>query len=198
MYTRSWTRSELADAREWCRGRMWIPRALLLAYLVYALLRFFRNPETSSTMFSGITFAFHELGHVVFSFAGHFIGSLMGSGTQVLIPIVAGVMLWKQQGDYFGAAVCGFWLSFSLFELAVYVADARAMELPLVGMTSDPEHDWHYLLSTLGILGADTFLAFLMRLVAAAIGIASIWFAVWLLLQMKKSGAPLPRRRVNI
>ena len=39
---------------------MWIPRAILLAYLVYADIRFLRDPM-SSTLFSGITLAFHEM-----------------------------------------------------------------------------------------------------------------------------------------
>lgn len=184
MFNRSWISSELDDAREWARGRMWFPRALLLAYLVYALLKFLRDP-LSSSMFSGITLAFHEMGHLIFSFAGHFIGALMGSGFQVLIPIIVIVLFYRQE-DYFGMAVGGFWLSFSLFEVARYVGDARAMELPLVGFTDDPEHDWHYLLSTVGLLRLDGFFAFLTRVGATAIGIASLAFAVWLLLAMAR------------
>jgi hypothetical protein len=174
----------LDDAAEWARGKMWIPRALLLAYLVYADIRFLRDPM-SSTLFSGITLAFHEMGHLLFSFAGHFIGSLMGSGMQILIPIIVIVVFYRQD-DYFGMAVGGFWLSFSMFELANYVGDARAMELPLVGFTDDPEHDWHYLLSTLGLLNFDTTFAFLLRAAATVSGIASLAFAVWLLLIMAR------------
>jgi len=175
----------LDDAAEWARGKMWIPRALLLAYLVYADIRFLRDPM-SSTLFSGITLAFHEMGHLLFSFAGHFIGSLMGSGMQILIPIIVIVVFYRQD-DYFGMAVGGFWLSFSMFELATYVGDARAMELPLVGFTDDPEHDWHYLLSTLGLLNFDTTFAFLLRAAATVSGIASLAFAIWLLLIMARS-----------
>lgn len=163
---------------------MWLPRAVLLAYLVYAFLKFLRDP-LSRSMFSGITFAFHEMGHLIFNFAGHFIGSLMGSGFQVLIPIVVIVLFYRQE-DYFGMAVGGFWLSFSLFEVATYIADARAMDLPLVGFTDDPEHDWHYLLSTVGLLRFDTFFAFLTRAGAAVIGLASLAFAVWLLVAMRR------------
>lgn len=176
----------LAEARDWARGRMWIPRAILLLYLVYADFRLFHDPE-SSTMFSGITLAFHEMGHLLFGFMGHFIGSLMGSGTQVLIPILVMVLFYKQQNDFFGVAVGGFWLSFSLFELARYVGDARAMDLPLVGFSSDPEHDWNYLLGTMHMLPLDTTLAFLIRVVAFAVGVASLAFAVWLLNAMRST-----------
>ncbi len=179
-----WLDEFLSDARDWSRGRMWIPRALLLLYLVYAYIRFLRDPM-SSTMFSGITFGIHELGHVIFGFAGHFIGSLMGSGAQVLVPVVV-ILAFMRQPDYFGMSVGGFWLSFSLFELANYVGDARAMNLPLAGLTDDPEHDWHYLLSTVGLLPLDTTFAFLIRVVATLIGAASLAFAVWLLLVMAR------------
>jgi len=172
------------DAREWARGRMWIPRALLLAYLSYAFVRFLYEPD-SGTIFSGITLAFHEMGHLLFAWAPHFVMSLMGSGMQVLIPIVV-IVIFRRQEDYFGVAVGGFWLSFSLFELARYVGDARAMELPLVGFSSEPEHDWHYLLGAMHMLPADHFFAFLIRLAAFVIGAASITFAVWLLNEMRK------------
>jgi hypothetical protein len=174
----------LDEARAWARGRMWIPRALLLAYLVYAFVRFLREPD-SGTIFSGITLAFHEMGHLLFAWAPHFVTSFMGSGMQVLIPIVV-MVLFRRQGDYFGVAVGGFWLSFSLFELARYVGDARSMDLPLVGFTSDPEHDWHYLLGAMHMLPADHFFAFLIRVAAFAIGAASITFAVWLLNEMRR------------
>lgn len=176
----------LSEAREWARGRMWLPRALLLAYLAYAELRFLRDP-LSSTIFSGITLGFHELGHVIFGFAGHFIGSLMGSGTQVLVPIIV-IVIFYRQDDYFGIAVGGFWLSFSLFELANYVGDARAMEMPLVSLgADDPEHDWNYLLGAMHMLPLDHALAVLLRLIATAAGVASFAFAVWLLLTMARS-----------
>jgi hypothetical protein len=174
----------LDDARDWASGRMWIPRALLLAYLVYADVRFLRDPM-HGTIFSGITLAFHEMGHLIFSFAGHFIDALMGSGTQVLIPIVV-IVVFLRQPDYFGVAVGGFWLSFSLFEVATYVNDARTMELPLVGFSDQPEHDWNYLLGAMHMLPADHFFAFLIRVVATLIGAASLTFAVWLLRAMSR------------
>jgi hypothetical protein len=170
------------EAAEWADGRMWIPRALLLLYLVYAEIRFLRDPF-SSTIFSGITLAIHELGHVIFGFMGHFIGSLMGSGTQILVPVIV-MLIFSRQPDYFGVSVGGFWLSFSMFELANYVGDARAMDLPLVGLSDDPEHDWHYLLSTLHLLPLDTTFAFLLRVAATLTGLASLAFGVWLLTKM--------------
>jgi hypothetical protein len=107
----------------------------------------------------------------------------MGSGMQILIPIIVMIVFYRQP-DYFGVSVGAFWLSFSLFDLANYIGDARTMDLPLVGFTDDPEHDWHYLLSTLGLLQLDTTFAFLLRVAGTLIGLASFAFAIWLLVQM--------------
>ncbi len=183
-----WLTELFDEARHWSRGRMWVPRALLMVYLVYAEVRFLRDP-LRSTLFSGITLAFHEMGHLLFRFAGEFIGTLMGSGMQLLIPMAV-IVIFYRQPDYFGVAVGGFWLSFSMFELANYVGDARAMNLPLVGFSDDPQHDWHYLLSTLRLLPLDTALAFVLRVSAVAIAAGSLAFAVWLLRQMQLYNRP--------
>ncbi|MDQ2666781.1 MAG: zinc ribbon domain-containing protein, partial [Gemmatimonadota bacterium] len=61
--------------------------------------------------------------------------------------------------------------------IAVYVADARAQELPLVG---GGEHDWAYLLGQLGLLTRDhaiarglTSVGYLLVVSAAAWGLLS-------------------------
>jgi hypothetical protein len=56
-------------------------------------------------------------------------------------------------------ALCGIWLGQSLLNVARYVADARAMRLPLAGFTDHPLHDWHLILSRWGLLRQDTVLA---------------------------------------
>jgi hypothetical protein len=174
----------LADARTWARGRSWIPRAILLAYLVWCDWRLLRDPD-SSTIFAGITLAFHEMGHLLTAFLPHLICAAAGSGMQLLIPIVV-IIIFRRQDDYFGMAVGGFWLSFSAFDVARYVADARSMDLPLVGFSPDPEHDWNFILGTLHMLPADHFLAFVLRVAAMLVGIGSLTFAVWLLNEMRK------------
>ena len=174
-------REVLEDARDWARGRMWVPRALLLLVLVYIEILKIRDP-TRWTIFYGITLGFHEMGHLAFGWAPHFITALMGSVFQIAVPIAVIVVFYRQP-DYFGMSVGGFWLSYSLYELSAYVGDARSRDLPLVGFAAreDLEHDWHYLLGKLHMLPADHFLAFLLRVVAFGAGAASLAFAVWLL-----------------
>lgn len=176
----------LDDARDWCRGRMWIPRALLLLVLVYIEIIKLRDP-TRWTIFYGITLGFHEMGHLLFAWAPQFIGVLMGSVFQIAVP-VAVIVVFLRQPDYFGMSVGGFWLSYAMFELSAYVGDARSRDLPLVGFAAqeDLEHDWHYILDTLRMLPADHVFAFLLQVLAFAAGAASLAFAVWLLMQMRR------------
>jgi hypothetical protein len=121
---------------EWCRGRWWIARAALLLYLAYTGIRYLADPMYGS-LFSGITLGIHELGHVVLAWSPRFLEALGGSLFQVAAPAAAGYVLYRQP-DYFGVSVAGCWLSYSLFSLGTYIGDARAQELPLVGLSENP------------------------------------------------------------
>jgi hypothetical protein len=147
------------DAKEWCESRSgWWLRAAFLLYLVYAGLRALFDDDYRS-FFSGITFALHEAGHLLFSWLGQWLSIAGGSILQIASPVLAGLhLIWKQH-DYYGLCVCGVWLGFSLQDASVYIADARAQMLPLVGFGNDPIHDWNYLLRGVGLLGWDTKLA---------------------------------------
>jgi hypothetical protein len=109
----------------------------------------------------------------------------MGSVFQIAVPIAV-IVIFYRQPDFFGMAVGGFWLSYSLAELSAYIADARSKDLPLVGFASqeDLEHDWAYILGKLHMLPLDHFFGFLTRAAGVIIGIASCAFAVWLIKEM--------------
>ncbi|MCI0490423.1 MAG: hypothetical protein L0229_27835 [Blastocatellia bacterium] len=172
------------DATDWSRGKSWIWRAPVLLYFAYTGARHTIDPYYGS-IFSGITFGIHELGHVLFSFLGEFAMVAGGSFCQLAAPIAAGIILLRQR-DYFGTAVTGAWLSLSLYNLAVYIGDARAQQLPLLGLTDDPMHDWHYLLSKMGLLALDTKIAFLTRGIAFLVLLASLVLGAWLCFMMAR------------
>ncbi|NIN70690.1 MAG: hypothetical protein GTO46_01900 [Gemmatimonadetes bacterium] len=178
----------LDAARRWATGRSWHWRALILAYLVYAAFRSLKDPDYGS-IFSGVTLAFHEMGHVLFSPFGELLMIAGGSITQLAIPIIAALLLVWRQGDYFGFAVGGAWLGFSAMDLARYIADARALQLPLVSLGPEAEHDWWYLLSRMGWLRYDTRIAGLVQGIGTVILIFSILFATWLLWIMARGSA---------
>lgn len=93
----------------------------------------------------------HETGHIVFGMFGEFITALGGTLFQLLVPL-AFVIYFLRRRDRFAAGVAGWWVAQSLWNVSVYVKDAQAQELPLVG---GGEHDWAYLLDELGWLERD-------------------------------------------
>jgi hypothetical protein len=137
-----------------------LARAAVLAGLTVWTWQFARTPTGPVAMESILhlpDLVFHEAGHVLFGFFGRFITVLGGSLFQFAVPLMlAGVFL--KQHDQFGAAVCTWWAGQNLLDLAPYIADARALELVLIGGKTGAEvegHDWEYLLTELGWLRYD-------------------------------------------
>jgi hypothetical protein len=61
--------------------------------------------------------------------------------------------VFLKQHNPFGAVVCTWWAGQNLLDLAPYIADARALQLVLIGGKTGAEvegHDWEYLLTELG------------------------------------------------
>ena len=96
-----------------------------------------------------IDLVFHEAGHVIFGFFGRFIAVLGGSAMQVLVPLVC-TMAFLTRRQPAAAAATLFWTGQSLADVAVYVADGKAMALPL--LAEGLIHDWNYILGRLGWL----------------------------------------------
>lgn len=119
----------------------------MLAVYGWILLR---APGTYSWLDS-LDLAIHETGHLVFAAGGSFLGLLGGTLLQLLVPLAFAAALWRQ-GDPHGSTVPLWWLGQSCWNVSVYIKDARAQELPLVG---GGEHDWAILLGELGLLPRD-------------------------------------------
>jgi hypothetical protein len=124
------------------------------------------------SLLDDVDLAIHEAGHVVFSPLGEFMAVAGGSVFQVLVPAAfVGYFAWRRDG--FGAFVVLFWVSQSLFNVAVYIADARAQALALVG-GEYVIHDWSWMLSRLRLLRRDEAIADGVRTAAAALWIAAV------------------------
>ena len=119
----------------------------VLAVYGWVLLR---TPGSYSWLDS-LDLAIHETGHLVFAFGGELLTLLGGTLLQLLVPAAFAVALWRQ-GDRHGATVPLWWLGQSCWNVSVYIRDARAQELPLVG---GGEHDWAIILGELGLLPRD-------------------------------------------
>jgi hypothetical protein len=152
-------------------------RMVLLVYLAYAGWRTLADSEAWS-VFGGLTLGVHELGHVLFSPFGEWLMVAGGSITQLAAPVAAAAVL-ARQADWFGVGVVGTWEAYSLTNLATYVGDASAQELPLVGLSDEPMHDWNYLLGHANLLSHDLLFAGLLRVIAALTLFVSLALAVW-------------------
>ena len=135
-----------------------------------------RSPD-SYTRLDSLDLAIHETGHLVFGFGGELLMLLGGALLQLLVPMALAVALWRQ-GDRHGATVPLWWLGQSCWNVSVYVKDARAQELPLVG---GGEHDWAILLGEVGLLPRDQAIGgavFLGGVLIYGIAIVAGWMAV--------------------
>ena len=184
---RDWLSALHEEVISWCEGRRWTWRVPLLAFFAYVAVRHLADPMYTS-IFGGINLGIHELGHVVFSWAGQWVSVLGGTLLQCAAPVVA-AFLFLRQPDYFGVTVAGVWLSTNLYGVATYMADARALELPLVTIGpegGEVEHDWNYLLDSVNLLNYDTTLAGLVRLLAFLLMWGSIAGGAWMCWRMAR------------
>jgi hypothetical protein len=133
-----------------------------------------------------VNLPFHEAGHILFRPFGAFITSLGGTLGQLLMPLICMVVLLLKTRDPFGASVALWWFGENFLDIAPYMNDARAGQLPLLGGNfghSSPYgfHDWQYLLTESGLLQYDHALAKATFLAGCAIMILSLsWCALLL------------------
>lgn len=148
----------------------------LLRYLVaagiaaYGLARF-RNPEHWDLL-DDVNLAVHEAGHVFFQPLGDPLVVLGGSLLQVMVP-AAFVAYFLRRQDIFAASVVSAWLGASLTNVALYIGDARAQDLPLLG-GENVIHDWWYLFTEWDLLPHDLTIANWVRLVGALAFVLSV------------------------
>jgi hypothetical protein len=123
--------------------------ALTLILAVYGF-QLLLHPDGGSIIDS-IDLPIHETGHLVFRPFGDFMQFLGGTLFQLIMP-AAFVVYFFRRRDRHAASVALWWIAQNCWNISVYIRDARAQELPLVG---GGEHDWAYLLGRLGRLPQD-------------------------------------------
>src|SRR3989442_1991377 len=92
-------------------------------------------------------------------------------GGTLVLPLRGGLFVWVfgPGGDRHAATVALWWVAQNLWNISVYIKDARAEELPLVG---GGEHDWAYLLGRLGLLDQD-------QLIGGAVQLLGVLLLLW-------------------
>jgi hypothetical protein len=127
-------------------------RAALLALLLFLTDRLATH-AWSSIPLDLVNLAFHEAGHVFLRPLGHTLHFLGGTLFQLGVPALLVWYFLYRRTAAFAAAVCLWWVGESFVNVAIYMADARALELNLVG---GGEHDWNELFYRFGLLGEDS------------------------------------------
>jgi hypothetical protein len=116
---------------------------------------FARSDDGWFPILDGANLVFHEAGHKFYGLLGSTFELYGGSLGQLTFPVAAAAIFGyrKQWGS---SAICIAWAGQNMFNIARYMADARAMELPLVGGT---EHDWYNIFMRWHCLSKDEKIA---------------------------------------
>ena len=116
---------------------------------------------------------FHEAGHPFYGLlsAGRLTvyGGTLG---QLTFPLILMVSFWRK-GLPISFAVCWVWFFENFLNIARYMADSRALELPLVG---SGDHDWNEIFFRWKVLSYDVEIANVTRWIGwAGMCAAGVW-----------------------
>ncbi|MFL5560098.1 MAG: hypothetical protein ACJ79K_01360 [Gemmatimonadaceae bacterium] len=136
-----------------------------LALYGLAILR-----DPGFTLLDNVNLPIHETGHIVFSPFGELVTALGGTLFQLIVPVIF-VGYFLRRRDQFAASVALWWVAENLWNISVYVADAQAQALPLVG---GGEHDWAFILAELDVLQQDARIAAMVRFAGTLLFVVAI------------------------
>jgi hypothetical protein len=163
---------------------------LLLARWTFVFLAWpMREDVIGASFLHLINLPFHEAGHILFSPFGDFMTTLGGSLMQVLVPIICGIAFLTTHWNPFGAAVMGWWAGENLMDVAVYINDARTLQLTLLGGQTGAEvegHDWERILTLTNSLHLDHRLAAIAQWLGAAAMVACLIWGLVVALKTKE------------
>jgi hypothetical protein len=152
-----WTRVTDIHEQEWGQ----ISTAAVAGVAVFAVLVLYYTHSGSHWLFpvDNANLAFHEFGHPFFGAFHRDLGVYGGTLGQLVFPTVTTVIFWVRR-EAASCAVCAIWFFENLFNIARYMADARAHQLPLVGgLNPDLYHDWSEIFVRWHQLQHDTAIA---------------------------------------
>ncbi len=139
----------------------------------YTVERFLEGSDSIMMFLHGVNLIFHEAGHVIFSFFGRFLHILGGSLMQVLVPAgIAGYFFFHRQ--LYAGALTLCWVAQNLWDVSIYIKDAQARVLPLLGGEA-VLHDWHFLLLDMNLLTKDQLIGNLVFWLGVLLYVAAIF-----------------------
>lgn len=158
------------------RTRLRTAFAVLLGVYGLMLLRTGLVEAEDAGLLHTINLPIHETGHLVFMPFGELSQLLGGSLFQILVPLLF-VGAFARRRDPYAAFVCLWWVAQNCWDVSIYIGDARARALPLLG--DDPDnHDWFNILGLLDRLDRDTLYAARLRGVGTLLYLVAVIGAV--------------------
>ena len=162
------------------RATPWKPleRAGLIGFGVgfgLLLLAIWRFQDGWIPILDHANLAFHEAGHVFFGLFGRTMNLYGGTLGQFVFPGIAMVIFWTRR-DTVPFAACWVWLFQNMLYVAAYMADARALHLPLLG---GGKHDWRTIFLRWGALQHDTTVAAVTKTIAWIGMLAAVAWIGW-------------------
>lgn len=154
---------EWSGAREEWRP---LPRWAILAWLAfYVLFLIYTFSMHGGFLFIDLAnLVVHEGGHNLFGWFGPTLGLWGGTLLQWLVPLLLAAYFFRER-QAAAFVFCMFFFFENWLYTATYMADARALALPLVttGDSDYVEHDWNTIFSSFGVLPYDTRIAAIVR-----------------------------------
>ena len=132
--------------------------AWLAFYVVFLIYAF--SKHGGYLFIDSANLVVHEGGHLLFGWFGPTLGLWGGTILQWLVPLLLAAYFFRERQPA-AFVFCMFFFFENWLYTAIYMADARAMALPLVttGDSDYVEHDWNTIFSSLGLLPYDTRIA---------------------------------------
>jgi hypothetical protein len=146
-----------------------------VAGLSFFLLILFRSEPGFIFVLDHANLLFHEAGHPIVGLFSSRLEPYGGTLGQLAFPIALAITCWRK-GQAIGVSASCIWFFENWLNIARYVADARSLELPLVG---GGDHDWNTILFRWGLLNYDTEIAAGLRVVAWLGMVASCLWLGW-------------------
>jgi len=142
-----------------------------------AVTLYFHSTSGWVPILDSANLAFHEAGHPLFGILWGRLGVYGGTLMQLLMPSVCAYEMYRQK-KFVGYYFCLMWVAENLLNVARYMADARAHQIPLVGgLDPNDSHDWTLILKNWNLLSSDIALANCVRVLALALMAWTLWRA---------------------
>jgi hypothetical protein len=127
-----------------------------------------------------IDFGVHEASHLVFAFLPSVSVASAGSIGEILFALLIVFATIKGKA-YFATVFATLWAMLAFRSAGLYMADARAQAIPLMGPGETVKHDWNYVFGQLGWLNDDTTIGGAFITTGVVIGILGLIFGLYLI-----------------